>query len=100
MKPIIVKFSEISKHPTHVLSAKYWVNIKNGKLPFSKVKIEKAKDADDDKKQEAEYKYVCSHTKNLNEALYLTEKEAEEINVAEAELKKAQELVAKLKEGK
>jgi hypothetical protein len=96
MKTAIISFSEISKHPTHVLSAKYWVNIKNGKLPFSKVKIEKPKEVEG----EVEYKYVCSHTKNLNEALYLTEKEAEELNIAEAELKKAQELVAKLKEGK
>jgi argininosuccinate lyase len=78
MKSTIVKFSEIAEHPTHVMSARYWVNIKEGKLPF-------VKDTDG--------QFICAHTKQLKDAVYMTEEEAAEINVALTELKKAQQLV-------
>ena len=81
MKIAIVTIGEITKHPTMVMSAEYWVNIKAGLLPFSEVGG----------------KYVCSHTKNLNKAIYLTEAKANELNIAIGELKKAKELVEQLK---
>lgn len=85
MKTTILKFSDIAKHPTNVLSAEYWVSIKQGKLPFSR---------NDDGE------YVCSHTKNLTTAIYLTEQQAKDLNIAIVELKKAQQLVELLKLGK
>jgi len=81
MKYGTINFSDITKHPTMVMSAKYHLNIKAGKLPFTK---------------NADGVYECSHTKKLNEAIYLTEKEAKGLNIALKELEKAQELVNKL----
>ena len=83
MKIAIVSFKDIAKHPTAVLSADYWVNIKAGKLPFNK----------DEKGF-----YTCiSHTAKLNTATYMTESEAREVNVAVSEIKKAQAKIAELK---
>ena len=82
MKIAIVNSSEILNHPTQVMSAEYWVNIKAGKLPFTLVDGE----------------YISSTTKNLNKAFYMTEEEAKELNIAYAELRKATELVKQLKE--
>lgn len=83
MKVAIVKFSDIAKHPTTVLSEDYWVNVKAGKLPFNK---------------DENGFYTCvSHTAKLNTATYLTEAEAREVNVAVAEIKKAQAKIQELK---
>jgi hypothetical protein len=81
MTVAIINFSEINNNPIRVMSAEYWVNIKNGKFPFSKINNE----------------YVCSHTKNLNKAIYMSESEAIELNIAIQELDKSKELVENLK---
>jgi hypothetical protein len=76
-----VSIKEISAHPTNVMSAEYWVNIKAGKLPFIK---------------SMDGSYQCSHTTDLNKAIYMTEEEACELNLTIAELQKAKDLVVKL----
>lgn len=83
MKIGIVKFSEIASHPTTVLSAEYWINIKAGKLPFNKG-------------GDGLYTAV-SHTAKLNTATYLTEAEAHEVNIALSEIKKATDKANELK---
>jgi hypothetical protein len=67
MKSEIVKFSEISKHPTNRLDANYWVGKKEGKKAFKKK--EKGEVVEDD----------------LNGKIMLTEREAEEYNAVNDE---------------
>lgn len=75
MKIAIVSSKDIFNHPTMVMSATYWVNIKDGKLPFQK---------------DRRGKYTCvSHTSKLNTATYLSEQEANELNVGIHEINKA-----------
>lgn len=81
MKHTTVKFSEIASHPTNVMSAQYWVNIKEGKLPFIKT---------------FDGSYRCSHTKELNKAIYMTEEEVCELNLSIVEYRKAKQLVEDL----
>ena len=81
MTHVIIKSSDIFNHPQAVMSAEYWVNIKKGRLPFIK---------------DVNGSYVCSHTKDLNKAVYMTTEQASTVNVALVELKKAQELVKTL----
>ena len=81
MKHTVVKFSEIASHPTNVMSACYWVNIKEGKLPFIKT---------------MDGSYRCSESTELNKAIYMTEEDACELNLSIAEYHKAKQLVTEL----
>lgn len=81
MKSTTVKLSEIASHPTNVMSAQYWVNVKEGKLPFIKT---------------MDGSYRASETTELNKAIYMTEEDACELNLSIAEYRKAKDLVEKL----
>lgn len=81
MRYTTVSFSEIASHPTNVMSAQYWVNIKEGKLPFIKT---------------FDGSYRCSETTELSKAIYMTEEDACELNLSIAEYRKAKQLVEEL----
>lgn len=83
MKIAIVSFKNIAEHPTHVMSADYWVNIQQGKLPFNKG-------------ENGRYSSI-SHTKDLNNATWLFLDEARELNIAIAQVKKAEAMLSKVK---
>ena len=83
MKIAIVSFKSILDHPTHVLSADYWVNIQEGKLPFNKG-------------DNGRYSSI-SHTKDLNTATWLFLHEARELNIAIGQVKKAEAMLSKVK---
>ncbi len=84
MKAFVINSKTIFD-PTHVLSAEYWGNIIEGKLPFQK-----------GNGLGGRYTSI-SHTKELEKATYLTIDEARQLNIALTELVKAQKLVDKVK---
>ena len=81
MKSTTVKLSDIMSHPTGVLSAQYWIALQEGKLPFIK---------------QEDGSYICSHVKDLANAIYMTEEQAIELNLTIAEYQKAKALVKTL----
>lgn len=81
MKSTTIKLSDIIGHPTLVLSAQYWIAMQEGKLPFIK---------------QEDGSYICSHVKDLSNAIYMTEEQAIELNLTIAEYQKAKDLIEQL----